>query len=442
MDKYRYKYKIGTKINSYTISDCLGHGGNGEVYEVKNNKNEKFAMKILIISGDYREKYIRFKDEIKVVKEHQEKNEGILPIIEMEIPLIEDVKNSSIAWYVMPIATSINKVISKKVINDKHEFIKVLNGTIELAEIIKYFHNAGISHRDIKPGNIYYYNNKWVLSDFGLVDYPEKDNLTRNSLGPKGTIAPEMRLNAKKADGRKADVYSLGKTLWILITNNVYAFDGVYSSDTKAIRLNDFIDQHIYVKPLENLLEKATQQEPNERIEIDEFIKLLQDYIDKIDKMGRTYTKLDLESKSEEQIKKGLDGRVFHQQNNVLHEKEKIMEELFLNMHHNEVGFIELGYEEEIRILKTLTYKLAVERDFIVSPIFRYARNKTILNIAVYINYSSKYIKKVCNILCYKEKTNEITIDVFGNKFGTIKYTNDIQLNDIVDYTERISVVG
>ncbi|MBZ9689343.1 protein kinase [Clostridium estertheticum] len=439
---YGYKYNKGTKICNYTITNTLGKGGNGEVYEVKNRSNNKFAMKILTNKNDFKERYARFKDEIKIVREHQEQNDGILPIIDMNIPEIKDFGNGVPAWYTMPLAKPIREVINKKVSSSKEESIKMLLNFIELAKTIEYFHKAGIAHRDIKPENIYFYNDKWVLSDFGLVDYPKKDNITRNYLGPKATIAPEMRLNAKMADGKIADVYSLAKTLWILITNSKYAFDGVYNNDTKGIRLNDFIDFHIYLSPLEKLLENATQQEPNERIKINEFIEQLQDYIYDISNMSRVYTELDLQKELEDNKKNGIGDFVFHIQHNVLHEKKRVMEELFLHMYHNEKGFIKLGYDEEVRILKMITYKLSIEKKFIVSPIFRHTRNEAMLNIAVYINYSPEYVKKMCNLLCYKdkEKEDEIVIDIIGSISATTKYENDLHLNEIVDYIEKRSV--
>jgi len=36
---------------------------------------------------------------------------------------------------------------------------------------------------------------------------------------------PEMRRNPDKADGKCADVYSLAKTLWILLTKETKGFE-------------------------------------------------------------------------------------------------------------------------------------------------------------------------------------------------------------------------
>jgi hypothetical protein len=45
-------------------------------------------------------------------------------------------------------------------------------------------------------------------------------------------MAPEMKRESSNADLAKVDVYSLAKTLYILLTNNDKCFDGQYSTDS------------------------------------------------------------------------------------------------------------------------------------------------------------------------------------------------------------------
>lgn len=47
-------------------------------------------------------------------------------------------------------------------------------------------------------------------------------------MGAVFTISPEMKRNPKEADGKKADVFSLAKTLWMFLTKDEKGFDGVY----------------------------------------------------------------------------------------------------------------------------------------------------------------------------------------------------------------------
>ena len=43
-------------------------------------------------------------------------------------------------------------------------------------------------------------------------------------------MAPEMRRKASESDGQKADIYSLGKVLWAVLTEVPVAFDGQFVS--------------------------------------------------------------------------------------------------------------------------------------------------------------------------------------------------------------------
>ena len=94
----------------------------------------------------------------------------------------------------MPIAEPIAKKFS-----GQESVEQIANCVIELANVMNVLHKQGIVHRDIKPSNIYFYKGGYCFGDFGLVDYPEKENLTKikESVGAKTTIAPEMKRNAK-----------------------------------------------------------------------------------------------------------------------------------------------------------------------------------------------------------------------------------------------------
>lgn len=265
---------IGQVIGGNKIVSFLGRGGNAEVFEVRDAEGRPLAMKLLTVYNgkSFRKKYSRFKDEIEIVIKHQETINGIIPIVKSHLPDTPNSKNKP--WYTMPIATPIKDWMKeKRTINEIVSCIK------SLSLLLDELHSNNIVHRDIKPSNIYLYSNTWCFGDFGLVDYPDKQDLTTTfeSVGPKSTIAPEMKRNAKNSDGKKADIYSLAKTLWILLTGKELGFDGQYSHNDPMISLSSFRKEGFLVT-LHQLLRESTSTNPDDRPTAKQFYESLLTY--------------------------------------------------------------------------------------------------------------------------------------------------------------------
>lgn len=266
---------IGDKIGKYEITnnDPNRRGGNGNVYFVKYNQ-KNYALKYVVFDSEM--KYKRFQREIEIMKKIRNKVTGIMKIYDSYISEKYE-ENKSFGWYVMDIAKTLN-------INEikKYHITKIIKNVLEIAKILKQLHRKKISHRDIKPENILCIDNKWYLSDFGLVDYPNAENITidekNRALGPRMTIAPEFKRNPDTSEGTKADIYSLAKTLWIFLTGDKNCFDGQYNFRDKKISIRNYIKN----KPLgliEQLLFRATENSPENRIDIDEVIEYLENFL-------------------------------------------------------------------------------------------------------------------------------------------------------------------
>ena len=89
---------------------------------------------------------------------------------------------------------------------------------LQVAEALAYAHSEGVLHRDIKPSNLLLdaKGNVWV-TDFGLAKAEGTDGLTQTGdfVGTLRYMAPE-RLDG--ASDRRSDLYSLGATLYELLT--------------------------------------------------------------------------------------------------------------------------------------------------------------------------------------------------------------------------------
>lgn len=263
-------------IGGYKILSKLGKGGNAEVYLVEKNKKE-YAMKFLTFynKNRFEKKYNRFKREIRVVKSKQKEIKGIIPIIDDYLPNISDIHRNNRPWCVMELGTCFNSInFNEKSIDYIIDIIKNLAITLEK------LHDYGIVHRDIKPSNLYFYESSVALGDFGLVDYPETTELTvdKESIGPKFTIAPEMKRNPRDNDGKAADVYSLAKTLWILLTGVKVGFEGQYSYKEKTFNLLSFKEREL-LAIISKLLEKSTSNSPEDRPKMNEFRETLEYFL-------------------------------------------------------------------------------------------------------------------------------------------------------------------
>lgn len=251
-------------------------GGNGKVYFVcRDGKN--YALKQLkeqFIDANTeiaKEKKSRFKYEIYIVKNFEPQIGGILPIVDCSI---EDY------WYVMPVAEPLMEHIKE----NKNSIEEIAQFIISLADVLDDLHQEGVSHRDIKPANIYFYKGQPCFSDFGLVGFSGQDirhTKTDKGLGAIFTIAPEMKRNPKNADGKKADVFSMAKTLWMFLMNNELGFDGIYDRTDNACSLSKsklYRAEHLV--ELEALLRDATESAPDSRPDIKTFRYRLQEWLD------------------------------------------------------------------------------------------------------------------------------------------------------------------
>lgn len=262
---------IKGNYNNWVLDRKIGKGGNGVVWSASQEdmESEKIAIKFVRCGQDYQKQ--RFERE--VTKQSSFDHESIIRIYEYHTGLNN-------CWFSMPICTSASSLLNNK------NATEICDEYLKIVSAVNYIHSKGMAHRDIKPDNVLSLDENLVLADFGLISTPfrSKDRRitkVRSKLGNFATIAPELRyVEDIDADFRPADVYSLAVTLWMFLTRDKNGFDGQYAISAKSKLELALKDERLELRDLHDLLEKATENDPNLRPNIETFEKELVKWIE------------------------------------------------------------------------------------------------------------------------------------------------------------------
>jgi len=246
-------------VGPWTLDERLGRGGNAEVWRAtRSGSAMAVALKLINTTKVEREPYQRFVREIEFLRSHQNVL-GLLPLLDAYLPDQPDKVDQP--WLAMPIATPIAKALEGKPLADVVAAVAAIAGTL-----VRLQQDSGIARRDIKPGNLYELDGEWLIGDFGLIAVPDARSLTQDGrqVGPAHYTAYEMILNPATADPHPADVYSLGKTLWVLATGQAFPPEGHQPTGTRGFGIGDF-RPHPQATSLDQEVDLMTRLHPEER---------------------------------------------------------------------------------------------------------------------------------------------------------------------------------
>jgi formylglycine-generating enzyme required for sulfatase activity/predicted Ser/Thr protein kinase len=209
---------IGTSLGGCDILELLGKGGMATVYKAHQRSiNRTVAVKVLprILAHDATFMQ-RFRQEAEVVARLEHVH--ILPVYDYG-------EHESMPYIVMRYLEG--GTVQDRLKQTPLPWDDVLHITSQVADALDYAHSKGVFHRDIKPSNILLDDegNAYV-ADFGIAKMSEgTSHLTGSGIiGTPAYMAPEQSEGARPAP--TADVYSLGATLFEMITGVVpYAAD-------------------------------------------------------------------------------------------------------------------------------------------------------------------------------------------------------------------------
>ncbi|MHB8717446.1 MAG: protein kinase domain-containing protein [Candidatus Dormibacteria bacterium] len=242
------------QLGPWSLGRALGVGGNGTVWRA-NSPAGAAAIKTLTRAGArHRQRFLREIETLRALAA----DPNVLRIIDAATADAEPL------WFTMPIAVPLlQRFGANPPVEDVVACISDCAGTLH-----RIASEPGVFHRDLKPENLFWYEGRWTLGDFGLAARRGDDaGVTRpgERLGPMYYIAPEMLEDASRADAGPADVYSLAKCLWKLVTGQKYPMQGEIRIDVAAMRLESAVE-HPRIQLLNRVLEAATRHDPSTRL--------------------------------------------------------------------------------------------------------------------------------------------------------------------------------
>ncbi|MGC4034036.1 MAG: serine/threonine-protein kinase [Tepidisphaeraceae bacterium] len=236
-------------LGDYRLIREIGRGGMGVVYEAEQvSLGRHVAVKVLPMAAALDKRQLqRFKNEAQAAA--QLHHTHIVPVYAVGVErsthyyAMQLIEGQSLADVIADLrmaaeqapstfslsnASALNSsqpsmgLSSLRVAKRQNFYQSVARLGLQAAEALHHAHHAGIVHRDIKPANLLLDNDAGLwITDFGLAQfYAAENNLTQSSDRP-GTLrymSPEQASGSAVVLDQRTDVYSLGVTLYELLT--------------------------------------------------------------------------------------------------------------------------------------------------------------------------------------------------------------------------------
>ncbi|MFD0308795.1 serine/threonine-protein kinase [Streptomyces sp. NPDC127119] len=136
----------------------------------------------------------------------------------------------------------------------------------EVLSALRAAHEAGVLHRDVKPGNVLLSNDgRVVLTDFGIATVEGSSALTMTGevIGSPEFLAPERALG--RTPGPESDLWSLGVLLYAAVEGNSPFRQNTPLSTLRAV-VDEELPPPLRAGPLAPVIEGLLRKDPAERM--------------------------------------------------------------------------------------------------------------------------------------------------------------------------------
>jgi len=246
---------LDASVPDYDLLQRIGKGGFGEVWLGHHRLHGEYvAVKIIP-----KERLVEL-EGVRSYKHQAKQHSNLVPIEHVG-------ETDTCYYYVMPLADDVKGPTALR--SPEYYEPKTLQWcldnlppmspaevrdlALQLLDALADLHEVGLMHADVKPANIMQLQSTWKLGDLGLMTRNEQLTMGRGTVAfwpPEGTTGPS------------ADLYALGKTLYLALTN------------TSLKSFDDFVDgslpvngDPVTIAHLRTLIEKACNNDPEQRIQ-------------------------------------------------------------------------------------------------------------------------------------------------------------------------------
>ncbi len=281
---------MSMNIPGYTVLHEIARGGMGVVYlAIQKTLDRQVALKVLP-AASARDPAFRkaFLDEGKVVAKLTHPN----------IITLYDLGHTADGYYI-----SMEYIPGKNLKDRIREGLLLKDSVhvmVQLAQALGYAHQHGVVHRDIKPTNVLFRDDRSVvLTDFGVAKLQDQGILLHSGdalIGTPGYVPPE-RVKGEPEDAR-SDLYSLGALFYEMLLG-IPPYAGEDAQATALKHVHEPIPELPQILAfLQPILNRLLAKDPGERFhDAHEFVQSLEEIV-----RARFVDDADLLRKLEDQV--------------------------------------------------------------------------------------------------------------------------------------------
>jgi eukaryotic-like serine/threonine-protein kinase len=264
----------GDKLGHYDVLSLLGKGGMGEVYRARDTQLQReVAIKVLpqALAKDP-ERLARFDREAKILAALNHPNIAVI------YGLVDSAAGRALVMELVP-----GDTLDARIKRGAMPTEEALNVAKQVAEALEVAHEKGVTHRDLKPGNIMITPSGLVkVLDFGLAamaspaahsgDPENSPTLTMGMTQAGAIMGTAAYMSPEQAAGipvdRRADIWSYGVVLWEMLSGQ-RLFRGDTVAHTLAAVLQTAIDFDKLTAPasIKNLLRRCLDRDVKNRLQ-------------------------------------------------------------------------------------------------------------------------------------------------------------------------------